>query len=122
MHIFPSGKVTQWMIRKGFESVDLMKLKRIGKKTTPEQQQQQQQAQQQAQQQQPPAAGGEQDAKAGQKLRGEAYISRYAGGLGFDFYPQNNNIYLVATEEGFIHKCSCSYNEQYLQTYTGHTG
>ena len=45
-----------------------------------------------------------------------------SGGLGFDFYPSNNNIYLVATEEGFIHKCSCSYNEQYLQTYTGHTG
>ena len=45
-----------------------------------------------------------------------------SGGLGFDFYPKNNNIYLVATEEGFIHKCSCSYNEQYLQTYTGHTG
>ncbi|KAL5250861.1 hypothetical protein ACHWQZ_G016563 [Mnemiopsis leidyi] len=104
------GKVTQWMIRKGFESVDLMKLKRIGKKTTPEQQQAQ-----------PPQGEGE-AAKAGQKLRGEAFISRFAGGLGFDFYPSNNNIYLVATEEGFIHKCSCSYNEQYLQTYTGHTG
>lgn len=106
------GKVTQWMIRKGFESVDLMKLKRIGKKTTPEQKDAQAQNQQ-----------GEGDAgKAGQKMRGEAFISRFAGGLGFDFYPKNNNIYLVATEEGFIHKCSCSYNEQYLQTYTGHTG
>ena len=60
------------MIRKGFESVDLMKLKRIGKKTTPEQQAQQAQPQQ----------GGEGDAgKAGQKLRGEAFISRFAGNI-----------------------------------------
>ena len=62
-----AGKVTQWMIRKGFESVDLMKLKRIGKKTTPEQQQTQ------------PAQGEGDAAKAGQKLRGEAFISRFAG-------------------------------------------
>ena len=29
--------------------------------------------------------------------------------------------YLAGTEEGYIHKCSCSYNEQYLETYSGHT-
>ena len=29
--------------------------------------------------------------------------------------------YLAATEDGLIHKCSCSYNEQYLDTYEGHT-
>ncbi len=28
--------------------------------------------------------------------------------------------YLACTEEGYIHKCSCSYNEQFLETYTGH--
>ena len=28
--------------------------------------------------------------------------------------------YLACTEEGYIHKCSCSYNEQVLETYTGH--
>ena len=67
------------MIRKGFESVDLMKLKRIGKKSSPEQQQAQQA--QQAQQQQPPAEGGQaQDqSKANPKMRGEAFISRFAG-------------------------------------------
>ena len=31
-------------------------------------------------------------------------------------------MYLAGTEEGLIHKCSCSYNEQFLDTYTGHTG
>ena len=30
--------------------------------------------------------------------------------------------YLCGTEEGFIHRCSTSYNEQYLDTYKGHTG
>jgi len=30
-------------------------------------------------------------------------------------------VYLSGTEEGYIHKCSCSYNEQFLETYTGHT-
>lgn len=29
-------------------------------------------------------------------------------------------MYLAGTEEGLIHKCSCSYNEQYLETYRGH--
>ena len=62
------------MIRKGFESVDLMKLKRIGKKSTPEEKQ--------------PAGGAEgqaAEAKATQKLRGEAFISRFAGLLLFIF-------------------------------------
>lgn len=30
--------------------------------------------------------------------------------------------YLCGTEEGYIHRCSTSYNEQYLDTYNGHTG
>lgn len=29
--------------------------------------------------------------------------------------------YLAGTEEGHIHKCSCSYNEQFLESYHGHT-
>ena len=35
------------------------------------------------------------------------------------FYPTLR--YLAGTEEGHIHKCSCSYNEQYLENYHGHT-
>ena len=30
--------------------------------------------------------------------------------------------YLAGTEEGHIHRCSCSYNEQYLDSYFGHQG
>uniref|UniRef100_A0A4W4G6K8 Dynein axonemal intermediate chain 4 n=1 Tax=Electrophorus electricus TaxID=8005 RepID=A0A4W4G6K8_ELEEL len=35
---------------------------------------------------------------------------------------EDSNIYLVGTEDGLIHKCSCSYNEQFLGTYTAHIG
>uniref|UniRef100_W5MJD3 Dynein axonemal intermediate chain 4 n=1 Tax=Lepisosteus oculatus TaxID=7918 RepID=W5MJD3_LEPOC len=45
-----------------------------------------------------------------------------APGLCFDFHPKDSNIYLAGTEEGHIHKCSCSYNEQYLETYRAHKG
>ena len=87
---------------------------------------------------------------AGEKERkSEALISRQAPGLCFYFHPlvrsppdsflsvcylsyqceravktmlcpQDYNIYLAGTEEGHIHKCSCSYNEQYLETYSAH--
>ncbi|WAR24226.1 DNAI4-like protein [Mya arenaria] len=30
--------------------------------------------------------------------------------------------YLAGTEEGHIHRCSCSYNEQFLESYFGHNG
>ena len=35
---------------------------------------------------------------------------------------RNLKSYLVGTENGHIHKCSCSYNEQYLGTYFSHSG
>jgi len=46
------------------------------------------------------------------------------GGLSIDF-PQNseqNITYFAATEDCTIHMCSMSYSEQYLETYSGHTG
>ncbi|XP_024536381.1 WD repeat-containing protein 78 isoform X1 [Selaginella moellendorffii] len=52
----------------------------------------------------------------------QPFISRHAAGLCFDFSPRDPSLYLVGTEEGLIHKCSRSYNEQYLQSYVGHTG
>ncbi|MCO5579194.1 hypothetical protein L7F22_033047 [Adiantum nelumboides] len=52
----------------------------------------------------------------------QPFISRRAAGMCFDFSPRDPSIYLVGTEEGRIHKCSRSYNEQYLQTFVGHTG
>lgn len=51
-----------------------------------------------------------------------SFIARQTGGLCFDFHSKDSNIYLVGTEDGQIHRCSCSYNEQYLNTYTSHTG
>ena len=52
------------------------------------------------------------------KRRGnsEGVISRTASGLTFDFPHADHSTYFAGTEEGAIHKCSCSYNEQYLDT------
>ncbi|XP_033637142.1 WD repeat-containing protein 78-like [Asterias rubens] len=94
--ISTDGRVTQWQIRKGFECSDLMKLKRVAK-----------------------ASKKQKDGKEG---KSEGFISRQASGMCFDFNPKDLSIYLAGTEEGHIHKCSCSYNEQYLDTYFGHTG
>ncbi|KAJ8040489.1 WD repeat-containing protein 78 [Holothuria leucospilota] len=96
--ISTDGRVTQWQIRKGFECVDLMKLKKLAKASKKK----------------------DKETKEGQK--GEAFISRQASGLCFDFHSKDPNIYLAGTEDGHVHKCSCSYNEQYLDSYTGHTG
>lgn len=51
-----------------------------------------------------------------------ARISQFAPTTSFDFHPSDGNTYLIGTEEGTIHRCSCSYNEQTLDSYTGHTG
>lgn len=42
--------------------------------------------------------------------------------LTFDFVPGDSTTYFVGAEEGGVHKCSVSYNEQYLETYEGHEG
>ncbi|XP_060132812.1 dynein axonemal intermediate chain 4 isoform X3 [Zootoca vivipara] len=92
--ISADGRVTKWFVRKGLSCNDLMKLKRTASDKK----------------------------KGGAEKKSEALISRQAPGLSFDFHPKDTNIYLAGTEEGFIHKCSCSYNEQYLETYRGHKG
>lgn len=48
-------------------------------------------------------------------------IPGLAAGSAFAFNPHDENMYLVGTEEGFIHKCSLDYTGQYLGTYKGHT-
>ncbi|OON14399.1 hypothetical protein X801_09811 [Opisthorchis viverrini] len=53
--------------------------------------------------------------------RSESLISRTAFGSCMAFNKRDPSIYVVGTEEGPIHKCSCSYNEQYLETFLGHT-
>jgi len=57
-----------------------------------------------------------------ERKKTEALISRQSPGLTFAFSRNDSNQYIVGTEEGKIHKCSCSYNEQYLETYYGHDG
>ncbi|EDV22267.1 uncharacterized protein TRIADDRAFT_29402, partial [Trichoplax adhaerens] len=96
--ISTDGRITRWSIRKGFECSDLMRLKRISNKKETK------------------------DRKLDIKRSHEGLISRFSGGLSFDFYPKDTNIYLTGTEDGHIHKCSCSYNEQYLESYFGHMG
>lgn len=53
---------------------------------------------------------------------GEGWISNTAAGMCLDFHPLDPNTYITGTEEGNIHRCSVSYNEQYLETYHGHEG
>ncbi|KAJ8376223.1 hypothetical protein SKAU_G00068030 [Synaphobranchus kaupii] len=88
------GRLCKWFMRKGLECIDMMKLKRTDKSKKVEE----------------------------KEVKGEVLISRQAPGLCFDFHAEDTIIYLVGTEEGYIHKCSCSYNEQYLETYRGHEG
>lgn len=92
MSVSSDGRVTQWMIRKGFESLDYLKLKRVMGKSSQK------------------------------KEKNDGFISRHSGGLCFDIWGQDRSIYICGTEEGFIHRCSTSYNEQYLDTYYGHSG
>jgi WD40 repeat protein len=86
------GRVTEWSLRKGLTATDLMVLKRVNSS----------------------ARGG--------LPTGEGIISRTAAGLCFDFPSDDSTVYLAGTEDGTIHKCSCSYNEQYLESYFGHAG
>uniref|UniRef100_A0A8B9Z441 Dynein axonemal intermediate chain 4 n=1 Tax=Buteo japonicus TaxID=224669 RepID=A0A8B9Z441_9AVES len=94
--ISADGRITEWFIQKRLDCIDLMKIKRTEseKKKLP----------------------GEKERKR------EALISQQAAGMCFDFHPKDTNFYLAGTEEGHIHKCSCSCNEQFLETYRGHKG
>ncbi|XP_077306648.1 dynein axonemal intermediate chain 4 [Lithobates pipiens] len=95
--ICADGRITRWHIRKGLDCSDLMRLKRTGSDRS-------------------------RKSAEGKEIKGEAFISRQAPGMCFDFLPVDCNIYLAGTEEGHIHKCSCSYNEQFLDTYKAHKG
>ncbi len=53
--------------------------------------------------------------------RSDGIISRTGSGLCFDFFANDNAQYCLGTEDGLVHQCSVSYNEQVLETYYGHT-
>lgn len=84
----------------GLEHTDLIKLKRTVSK-----------------QKVSPAA-----AAAMRNVKGEAFISRRSSGMSFDFSHRDERMYIAGTEDGHIYKCSTSYSEQYLETYSGHLG
>ena len=92
------GRVKEWFMKKGLSHIDLMTLKRVPNQTGPQWR---------------PV-----------NSKGEGVISRLGNGLCFSFPTTNTDtvIYFVGTEDGVIHKCSSSYNEQYLGSYHGHTG
>ena len=54
--------------------------------------------------------------------KSDGWISRQAAGLCFDFCPDDATTYVVGTEEGTMHRCSISYTEQYLETFSPHHG
>ncbi|NXK25343.1 WDR78 protein, partial [Arenaria interpres] len=94
--ISADGRITSWFIQKRLDCTDLMKIKRTER---------------------------EEKKLLGEKERkSEALISQLAAGMCFDFHPKDANFYLAGTEEGHIHKCSCSSSEQFLKTYRGHKG
>lgn len=90
--IASDGRVTEWSMKKGLSYSDLMTLKRVAN----------------------PLLGSD--------ARADGVISRQASGHCLDFATSDPSVYFVGTEDGLVHKCSVSYNEQYLQTYVGHTG
>ncbi|XP_024124486.1 WD repeat-containing protein 78 isoform X2 [Oryzias melastigma] len=50
----------------------------------------------------------------------QSVLSSLIPALCLDFHPTEPGIYLTGTWEGLIHKCSCSNNQQYLDTYRKH--
>ncbi|VDO05159.1 unnamed protein product [Rodentolepis nana] len=88
------GRVTEWFTLKSPDCTDLMILKR------------------------PKLQGSINIVK---KKNAEALIVRHAIGTTLCFNDVDKNLYLVGIERGQIHKCSCSYSEQYLFSYNGHT-
>ena len=71
--ISTDGRITRWSIRKGFECSDLMRLKRISNKKEIK------------------------DRKLDIKRSHEGLISRFSGGLSFDFYPKDTNMFVKYT-------------------------
>jgi WD40 repeat protein len=112
--ISTDGRVTQWSIAKGLEFSDLMKLKRMARRGAGG----------------PPTTsaaatakdGGGAKAAAAVPEQQDAFISRLTSGMAFDFSSRDERIYVAATEDGWLHKCSTSYSEQYLESYRGHMG
>lgn len=95
--ISTDGLVLEWNLKKGLVLNVLMQLKRSSR-------------------------DADTSASSSSIKRNGGWISRYAAGLCFDFIPNDCNSYVVGTEDGGIHRCSVSYNEQYVDSYSTHEG
>jgi len=124
------GRVTQWSIAKGLEFTDLMKLRRVPRKGGPAGGAGPASAHAATSALDGKASLGKGTAKAAGGAGsaaavggdGDAFISRLTSGLCFDFSARDERIYIAGTEDGWVHRCSTSYSEQYLESYEGHMG
>lgn len=124
MSISTDGRVTQWSIAKGLEFSDLMKLKRMARRANPAGPATSAAAAAAAAAAGKDGKGGTSAARAATLVpeQQDAFISRLTSGMAFDFSSRDERIYVAATEDGWLHKCSTSYSEQYLESYRGHLG
>ena len=90
------GKVLRWTLaRKGLQSTELMTVKRTQSKGSK---------------------------VVGTKSSHAAFVAMQGSCMSLEFCPDDPVLYLVGTEDGTIHKCSCSYTEQTLKDFYGHSG
>jgi len=106
------GRVAEWNMKKGLSSSTLMVLKRTSAPNRA--------AQPGAAPSDP--ANSKSGGGAAAAGAGVGAISRHAPGLSFDFPNSDPNTYFAGTEDGAVHRCSTSYTEQSLATYSGHAG
>nr|CCC89484.1 unnamed protein product [Trypanosoma congolense IL3000] len=55
------------------------------------------------------------------KRRFEALFSRQCGGMCFDVSPADGSVYVVGTEDGYVHQCNKSQTENYELDYAPHS-
>lgn len=91
--ISTDGNVKQWNMKKGLIPINIMTLKRVSNQ-----------------------------AQILGATHGDGVVSRTGCGLCFDFLIGDSSQYIAGTEDGIIHKCSVSYNDQVLESYFGHLG
>ncbi len=85
------GKILQWSTRKGFESTQLMKLKRMVK---PKQQSKKIKTKPAPSRVNPKTSINQPKAI---NIGGEAYISQHAPGMGFDFLSKDANVLVLTS-------------------------
>ncbi|EDQ85502.1 uncharacterized protein MONBRDRAFT_29152 [Monosiga brevicollis MX1] len=86
------GKLLNWSLARGLQSRLLLQVKRVAPQS-----------------------------KAHHGNANTAFLARQAGVLAFDFSQRLANMYMVATEDGHVHKCSSSYSDAFLESYFSHT-